>query len=213
MIESCLEKALLSSLERVIVGTDDLDILADLSENQERRSSKFSLCLREPVPDTQSSEEGIQRILSGTDRILEPISLGEIEHVMMLQCTSPGLRVEDINKAISIYDGINTVISAWKFMGYTGLPFYAEDSEIPAFMPLYPITTGKNAVPHIRQMRMPLLVEAGSIYLSPRSAWFAGNRMAGTPRAVLVEQWRAVEIDDPIDLESWRRCQDLWLSV
>ena len=201
LAEQCVNTALLSDLPAIYAATDS-ERIADSLIAEFGNLKRFNICLRPPVSNTQSSEEGVQTVLDTIHA--EP----PIEHVMLLQATSPGLQVSDINTALMIYNGRDTVLTVWEFPGLLGEAVW-KSTELH-FSPIYPKTMGSPPEPRLRQERPMLLAEAGSLYLAPVTAWRAGNRMVGHPRGLRISRWRAVEIDDPIDLKTWRRCLDLW---
>lgn len=203
-----VETVLRSSVDAIMLSADDDDLLNEC-KNVDLDQSRLLCNKRAIASDMQSSEEAVCEVYESSNDLKE-----KFPHAMLVQATSPGLRAEDINRALAVYDGINPVISVSPAVGF----FYrviSTDEQAPWLEPLYPHAMRKmaeNGKPRrlFRDEYESLYLENGAFYLAPLRSWQLNDRLLGLPRGVKMSHWRSHEIDEPLDLVSWQRCYDLW---
>lgn len=186
LIAWTIEAAVNSSLSKVIVSTDSIEIAAAC------KSLGAEVPFMRPEKISKDDSLSIDVVIHALDTLEE-----DFDSVMLLQPTSPFRSVSDINNAIQLLAEADSVISVeavegmhparMKFIntdGYLVDPLFAEEVEN---MP--------------RQQLSPLYIRNGAIYLtkidSIRQRTFKGAKS----RALIMPSSRSINIDSEFDLQ------------
>ena len=186
LIAWTIESAVNSSLSKVIVSTDSIEIAAAC------KSLGAEVPFMRPEKISKDDSLSIDVVIHALDTLEE-----DFDSVMLLQPTSPFRSVSDINNAIQLLAEADSVISVeavegmhparMKFVntdGYLVDPLFAEEVEN---MP--------------RQQLSPLYIRNGAIYLtkidSTRQRTFKGAKS----RALIMPSSRSINIDSEFDLQ------------
>ena len=186
LIAWTIESAVNSSLSKVIVSTDSIEIAAAC------KSLGAEVPFMRPEKISNDDSLSIDVVIHALDTLEE-----DFDSVMLLQPTSPFRSVSDINNAIQLLAEADSVISVeavegmhparMKFIntdGYLVDPLFAEEVEN---MP--------------RQQLSPLYIRNGAIYLtkidSIRQRTFKGAKS----RALIMPSSRSINIDSEFDLQ------------
>ena len=186
LIAWTIEAAVNSSLSKVIVSTDSIEIAAAC------KSLGAEVPFMRPEKISNDDSLSIDVVIHALDTLEE-----DFDSVMLLQPTSPFRSVSDINNAIQLLAEADSVISVeavegmhparMKFIntdGYLVDPLFAEEVEN---MP--------------RQQLSPLYIRNGAIYLtkidSIRQRTFKGAKS----RALIMPSSRSINIDSEFDLQ------------
>ena len=186
LIAWTIEAAVNSSLSKVIVSTDSIEIAAAC------KSLGAEVPFMRPEKISKDDSLSIDVVIHALDTLEE-----DFDSVMLLQPTSPFRSVSDINNAIQLLAEADSVISVeaaegmhparMKFVntdGYLVDPLFAEEVEN---MP--------------RQQLSPLYIRNGAIYLtkidSIRQRTFKGAKS----RALIMPSSRSINIDSEFDLQ------------
>ena len=186
LIAWTIESAVNSSLSKVIVSTDSIEIAATC------KSLGAEVPFMRPEKISKDDSLSIDVVIHALDTLEE-----DFDSVMLLQPTSPFRSVSDINNAIQLLAEADSVISVeavegmhparMKFIntdGYLVDPLFAEEVEN---MP--------------RQQLSPLYIRNGAIYLtkidSIRQRTFKGAKS----RALIMPSSRSINIDSEFDLQ------------
>ena len=186
LIAWTIEAAVNSSLSKVIVSTDSIEIAAAC------KSLGAEVPFMRPEKISLDDSLSIDVVIHALDTLEE-----DFDSVMLLQPTSPFRSVSDINNAIQLLAEADSVISVeavegmhparMKFIntdGYLVDPLFAEEVEN---MP--------------RQQLSPLYIRNGAIYLtkieSIRQRTFKGAKS----RALIMPSSRSINIDSEFDLQ------------
>lgn len=182
MIESALAA---SSVERVIVSTDDVeigDVATRFGADVQWRPADLS-------GDTASSEAALLHALE----TLEREQAFSPELTVFLQCTSPLTRSEDIDGVV------RALIESDADCALTVAPFHRflwrEQQDGTA--------AGINhdpAVRELRQQRAPQYIETGGVYAMRTEGFLeARHRFFGRVAMHCIPEGRSMEIDEPVD--------------
>ena len=186
LIAWTIEAAVNSSLSKVIVSTDSIEIAAAC------KSLGAEVPFMRPEKISKDDSLSIDVVIHALDTLEE-----DFDSVMLLQPTSPFRSVSDIDDAIQLLAEADSVISVeavegmhparMKFIntdGYLVDPLFAEEVEN---MP--------------RQQLSPLYIRNGAIYLtkidSIRQRTFKGAKS----RALIMPSSRSINIDSEFDLQ------------
>jgi CMP-N-acetylneuraminic acid synthetase len=186
LIAWTIESALNSSLSKVIVSTDSIEI-ATVCE-----SLGAQVPFMRPEKISTDDSLSIDVVIHALDTLQE-----DFDSVMLLQPTSPFRSVSDINDAIHLLFEADSVISVeavdgmhparMKFIdtdGYLVDPSFAEDVEN---MP--------------RQQLSPLYIRSGAIYLTKIDAIRQRTFKGSKSKALIMPSSRSINIDSEFDLQ------------
>lgn len=196
LIYRCANEAVRSVLPEVYVYSDDQRIL-----DQAEMAGAKPVARPESVSgDETTSEATVQHFLHGAKAMAG-------RDVCLLQCTTPFLKAEHINKAVELLNdrelGLDSVVSTAPMERYLGYP-PRKDRRL--WIPVYPYRW-------LRQQQEPLYhVESGGLYLTRHRIWKSGRRMGDSVGMVVMGWWEAIEIDEPTDLEVARRLAPMFLK-
>lgn len=199
LIARAVSIARLSDFNPVYVYSDSEEIL-DVARSEGANAVERPI---EVSGDTTTSEETMQAFIETID------PHKKLKAIVLQQCTTPFLATSDLNLAYEkfnsgSYDSIVSATLFVRFLGYrsSNIPGTQDPSE---FVPLVPYR-------QLRQSTNPMYMENGGIYLATRELWMAGRRIGQRCGVVLMDWWRSLEVDDPIDLEVARKIAPLLLS-
>jgi N-acylneuraminate cytidylyltransferase len=126
---------------------------------------------------------------------LEEARISKDTGVMLLQCTTPFMKVEYINQAVGLYsqgnyDSVISVVACDRYLGYLGSKFNKG-----CWVPMYPYRW-------LRQEHSTLFyMENGGFYLTDSGIWRSSRRFGRKCAVVTMEWWESIEIDSVDDLE------------
>ena len=184
-----------SSLDSTFVYSDSDKILSEA----DKAGATAVKRPEEAAGDKISSEDTIKRFLEDHD------PEKSLTDIAMVQCTTPFLKAEHIDKVVSKYSTgkYDSVITATEMPRYFG---YKSGATRKEFIPLYPYRA-------LRQhMISTIFIENGGVYLTKRKLWETGRRLGPDVGTVLMDWWESVEIDEPADLEAARRLASMFLK-
>ena len=192
LISYTIEVALKSSLDRIIISTDDMEIVS-IAENYGLK-----------VPFIRPSELASDTAKS-IDVAIHALNMAEQEEnllydaVMLLQPTAPFRSRDDIDLALAMLkkDEIaESVISVVSVGGHHPARMkYIEDGVLvdPPFCETY---ENQN-----RQELRPMFIRNGAIYLTKRATLLASSFKGRKSLALIMPEERSVNIDTPGDFE------------
>ncbi len=180
-----IKSAIESKLDRVVVSTDDPEIL------------KVSQSFGAEVPFLRPQNLALDNSLT-IDTVLHAINeLGPgFDAVMLLQPTSPFRIASDINDALKLFVDCSSVISVVPVDGYHPARMKFIENGIlvdPSFGEIEENTP--------RQKLQPLYIRNGAIYLSAVSTLVARSFKGSKSRPLIMPRERSLNIDSPFDLE------------
>ena len=186
LIAWTIEAAVNSSLSKVIVSTDSIEIAAAC------KSLGAEVPFMRPEKISKDDSLSIDVVIHALDTLEE-----DFDSVMLLQPTSPFRSVSDINNAIQLLAEADSVISVeavegmhparMKFIntdGYLVDPLFAEEVEN---MP--------------RQQLSPLYIRNGAIYLTKIASIRQRTFKGAKSRALIMPSSRSINIDSEFDLQ------------
>ena len=186
LIAWTIEAAVNSSLSKVIVSTDSIEIAAAC------KSLGAEVPFMRPEKISKDDSLSIDVVIHALDTLEE-----DFDSVMLLQPTSPFRSVSDINNAIQLLAEADSVISVeavegmhparMKFIntdGYLVDPLFAEEVEN---MP--------------RQQLSPLYIRNGAIYLTKIDSIRQRTCKGAKSRALIMPSSRSINIDSEFDLQ------------
>ena len=180
-------------VDRVIVTSDDTEIL----NVAHAAGAEIHLRSATTASDTATSESALLEVVSD-------LELGRSTDVLVfLQCTSPFLSAADIDAAVApvVADEADTTFSVTSFHGYLW-----EDAPDGEATPV----AHAGQVRARRQDEKPRFLETGAVYVMRVEGLVeTGRRFHGRSVAVKVDSSRAMEIDNPFDLELARAVASL----
>lgn len=187
-----------------VVSSDDAQIL-DHARPQyaEERGVEYYMHRRLPehATDDAQLEPVIDDVLASIDRVgAETHGIG-IDHIVLLQPTSPFRTAAHVAEALRILreTGCDSVVSVTRL--HSLYPAFSGELMDGVY---YPRKPGMERVSSARLGH--LVYENGAVYAFTRRHWNATrNRMGGDMRALVMHWSEAVEIDTPEDLEAARR--------
>jgi len=191
---SLVERSIITSMRSRFGEEGDVFVYSDCEKTLQIADKHGAIALEreaEWATDEQGSEEIVAHFLDNYHDFIFPP-----DPVCLVQPTSPFLRPDDLNEGLKVFESADydSAISATRFHGFIGLGGSTNTWE--AICP-----RGRPR----RQEMTPLWLETGMFYLARREDWLAGRRFGDAPGIVEVEDsWRAVEVDDPVDLAAAR---------
>lgn len=177
-----LTEAIFSSLDRIYVYTDDLEIINFI--NNEYHWTEKVVCIKRPentATDNASTEFALERFLKSTN-----ISF---KYLCLLQATSPLTSREDIEKALILLndklDSVLSVVNVKRFLwNKDGTPINYDYKKRP-----------------LRQYFEGIYVENGAIYVTKRENILRSKcRISGKIGLYLMPEDSYFELDDKQDL-------------
>ncbi|MGW3509760.1 cytidylyltransferase domain-containing protein [Streptomyces sp. NPDC000994] len=199
----------------VVVSTDDQAIAAAA------RQAGAEVVLRPAViaGDTATSEAAVLHAMDAH----EALHGAGVDVVLLVQCTSPFLRSEDVDGVAGavVEDGADTAVTVAPFHGFVwrdaaddpvtaGAPSDAAAAESPATEGGYGVNHDKSFRPR-RQDRPQDLLETGAAYaMSAPGFRTHQHRFFGRTELVRTDPARVLEIDDPHDLARARALAPLF---
>ncbi len=179
-----LTEALFSSLDRVYVFTDDVDILHYINKYFGWSSKIYGIERSdENATDTASTEAAMLEFCNKVDT--------DFDIFCLLQATSPLTKRSDIDNALNTvknkaYDSVLSVVNTHRFVWSTdGSPINYDVFNRPR-----------------RQDFEGLLMENGAIYATTRKALLSSkNRLSGKIGTIKMAEDTLIEIDSPTDWE------------
>lgn len=182
LIERALKSALKSSVDKIIVSTDDLEIekiATNYSVEVHKRSQQTS-------SDTASTEEVMLEVISKFENTWAEDSI-----LGFCQVTSPFIEVDTINKCFEEAQKGFSSFSAREFHGFV---WANENKWVPIGHPL-------NFRPR-RQDLSQRVIETGAIYCFPLKEFKRIKyRICSDPKPILVDELRSIEIDNYNELK------------
>ncbi|MFB7108135.1 cytidylyltransferase domain-containing protein [Streptomyces sp. NPDC056291] len=199
----------------VVVSTDDQAIAAAA------RQAGAEVVLRPAAiaGDTATSEAAVLHAMDAH----EALHGAPVDVVLLVQCTSPFLRSEDVDGVAGavVEDGADTAVTVAPFHGFVwrdaaddpvtaGAPSDAAAAESPATEGGYGVNHDKSFRPR-RQDRPQDLLETGAAYaMSAPGFRTHQHRFFGRTELVRTDPARVLEIDDPHDLARARALAPLF---
>ncbi|WP_225078947.1 acylneuraminate cytidylyltransferase [Streptomyces sp. CoT10] len=199
----------------VVVSTDDQAIAAAA------RQAGAEVVLRPAAiaGDTATSEAAVLHAMDAH----EALHGAPVDVVLLVQCTSPFLRSEDVDGVAGAVaeDGADTAVTVAPFHGFVwrdaaddqvtaGAPSEAAAAESAATEGGYGVNHDKSFRPR-RQDRPQDLLETGAAYAMAASGFRAHrHRFFGRTELVRTDPARVLEIDDPHDLARARALAPLF---
>ncbi len=185
LISWSIKSALESNLDKVVVSTDDPEIL------------NVSRSLGAEVPFLRPKNLALDHSLT-IDTVLHALNeLGQgFDAVMLLQPTSPFRNAKDINDALNLFIDCSSVISVVSVDGYHPARMKLIENGIlvdPSFAEIEENTP--------RQNLQPLYIRNGAIYLSALSTLVTRSFKGSKSRPLIMPRERSLNIDSPFDLE------------
>lgn len=174
-----------SSLDPVFVWSDSRDIAAVC---EQMAGATAPIRPESTATDEASTESSVQSFLSQHD------PAKKFDAICVLQCTTPFLRREHIDRAVKLYEsgGLDSVVSAVRFDRYLG---YSSEWKNSKFVPMRPYRARR------QDGSPPFWMENGGIYLATRKLWESGRRIGSSCGVVEMGWWESLEIDEPLDLD------------
>ena len=182
LIERALKSALKSSVDKIIVSTDDLEI--------EKMANKYAVEVhkrsQQTSSDTASTEEVMLEVISKFENTWAEDSI-----LGFCQVTSPFIEVDTINKCFEEAQKGFSSFSAREFHGFV---WANENKWVPIGHPL-------NFRPR-RQDLSQRVIETGAIYCFPLKEFkHIKYRICSDPKPILVDELRSIEIDNYHELK------------
>ena len=176
-----------SWLERIIVSTDS-DEIADYVEAFET----FEV-LKRPKSLSQGEDGSMIRTVH---HAMYEKHLGGYDALMLLQPTTPLRTADDINNAINMTKGCDSVIS---FVNVGGNHPYRMRRQFDGYME--PIMTRHDHVGQTRQSLPLYFLRAGSIYLTRIETLLRGSFEGVKCKGLIIPPERHVNIDTELDFQ------------
>lgn len=199
MIGYAIEAALAcDTIDRVVISTDD-DEIATIAEGfgaeiPFRRPPELADDFTPTVPVIQHAIEACRT--SGL----------ELEHVVCIYPGVPFIRTEDLNRSFEL-------LIAHDSQGYT-FPVTGFPSPIQRALKI-----GENgsltpfSLEHVERRTQdlePAFFDAGQFYWGHAEIWLSGASLHANGRAIVLPEWRVVDIDTP---EDWLRAEALYRAI
>ena len=185
LISWTIEAALNSSLSKVIVSTDSIEIATVC------KSLGADVPFMRPEKFSTDSSLSIDVVIHALDTLEE-----DFDSVMLLQPTSPFRSVSDIDNAIKLLSQVDSVISVEDVGGRHPARMKCIDDDGYLVDPLF--AEGLEHVP--RQQLAAFFIRNGAIYLTHMEAIRQRTFKGAKSKALIMPSSRSINIDTEFDL-------------
>lgn len=199
MIAYAIEAALAcDEIDRVVVSTED-DEIAAIAEG-----FGGELPFRRPAALADDITPTIPVIAHAIQACRE---LGwDVSHACCIYSGVPFIRTEDLSDALALLrrhgdDGYTFPVAAFPSPIQRALKHHSSG----AVEPFAPCHVGTRT-----QDLEPAYFDAGQFYWGTANTWLAGGAIHTNGRAIVLPEWRVVDIDTPAD---WQRAEAIYHSI